>query len=63
MSSFNGTMSLEPRLAEYIEKKRYYSENDITPPVPLEVRYDITNADKSIIRAYLRGDKKHMKEE
>lgn len=35
----------EPRLYEYIKKKEYYSKNNITPCIPLEKEYNITQDD------------------
>lgn len=54
--SSHSEMSLEPRLQEYIEKKKYYRDNDVEPCVPLEKEYQITSLDLQIIRAYLKGD-------
>lgn len=60
MNLFNdndgSSISIDPRLREYIEKKRYYAENDIEPVVPLESQYNISDIDRRIIRSYMRGD-------
>lgn len=50
-------MSLEPRLQEYITKKKYYTDNDIAPSVPLEKEFQITSLDIKIIKAHFRGEK------
>lgn len=47
----NGKIMLEPRLQEYIKRKR--TSND----PHLEIQYAITEEDKLIIRAYLLGDR------
>jgi len=52
------SITLEPRLREYINKKRYYAENDIDPVVPLEEQYTISDYDRKILRSYLKGDTK-----
>jgi hypothetical protein len=60
MNLFNdndgSSISFDPRLREYIEKKRYYAENDIEPVVPLESQYNISDVDRRIIRSYMKGD-------
>ena len=56
--SHNDEIMLEPRLIEYIRKKKYYQENEIEIQY-LEKEYDITDNDMMKIRAYLRGDKKN----
>jgi len=49
-------MSLEPRLQEYMAKKKYYIDNDIEPSVPLEKQFQITPMDIKIIKSYARGN-------
>lgn len=49
------TVMLEPRLSEYIKKKRYYKENNIEPTINLEKIFSITDDDKKVIRSFLRG--------
>lgn len=56
MTNNKSMLNLEPRLREYIEKKRYYIDNNIEPVVPLEDQYDISENDKKILRSYMRGD-------
>jgi hypothetical protein len=48
---------LEPRLQEYIKKKKHYKKNNITPSLPLEKQYSITKGDIKLIKAFLNGDK------
>ena len=47
---------LEPRLLEYIQKKKYYKQNSIDVDT-LNKDYNISKPDMIKIRAYLRGDK------
>ncbi len=49
-------ISLEPRLQEYMSRKKYYKDNDITPSIPLEKEFQITSLDIQVIKAYLNGD-------
>ena len=49
-------IAMEPRLLEYIQKKKYYTENDIATE-SLDRDYLITNKDMIKIRSFLRGDK------
>lgn len=48
-------LSLEPRLLEYLKKKKYFKDNNIESKT-LEKEYSITENDKLKIRSYLRGD-------
>lgn len=56
-ASSNDTITLEPRLLEYLKKKKQYMDADIDAS-NLEQNYQITESDLMTIRAYLRGDKK-----
>lgn len=57
------TMSLEPRLIEYIRKMKYYKKHDIDPGM-MDIEFQITPNDKRIIRAHLRGENNiHNKKE
>ena len=47
---------LEPRLSEYLKKKKYFRDNGIESTT-MEQEYYITNKDMQKIRAYLRGEK------
>lgn len=51
----DGTVMLEPRLQEYMKKKRYYKKNNITPCVSLEKEYQISSLDKRALRDFLSG--------
>lgn len=53
----DGTIMLEPRLQEYIKKKKYYKENNIIDCISLEKEFQITDRDKKIIKAFIQGDK------
>ena len=44
---------IEPRLSEYIKKKNFFEENNITSPVPLEKQYMITKTDLETIKKYI----------
>lgn len=46
---------LEPRLQEYMKKKKYYKINNIIGGVNLEKDYQITNEDKKIMIKFLKG--------
>jgi hypothetical protein len=52
----SGDIMLEPRLQEYMKKRKYYKENGIQPSVPLEREFSISNNDKRLLRAFLSGD-------
>jgi hypothetical protein len=41
----NSNPSIEPRLSEYIKKKKFFEENNVSPTVPLEKQYMITSCD------------------
>jgi hypothetical protein len=49
-------ITIEPRLLEYIRKKKYYSDNNINTE-SLDRDYSITQNDMLKIRGFLRGDK------
>lgn len=51
----NGTMMLEPRLQEYIKKKKYYRTHKIKPCIPFEKEFRITKNDKKVIKRFLKG--------
>ena len=52
------TIMLEPRLMEFIKKKKHYIDNKIEPVVPLEQQYSITPNDKKVLISYMKGDTK-----
>jgi hypothetical protein len=53
--SCDGNIMLEPRLQEYVKKKKYYRDNNITPCISLEQEYLITGTDKRILRSFFKG--------
>tara|TARA_Y100000780_G_C13684303_1_gene417172 strand:+ start:1721 stop:2818 length:1098 start_codon:yes stop_codon:yes gene_type:complete len=53
----DGQISLEPRLQEYIKKKKYYKDNNIEPCVPIEKEYQITNEDIHNLKIFLKKNK------
>ncbi len=50
-------VSLEPRLQEYMKKKKLYKDNNIATDIPLEQTYQITKDDIRILRAFFTGRK------
>lgn len=50
-----GGIMLEPRLQEYIKKKKYFKDNNIKPCVSLESEFQITNLDRRVLRAFFAG--------
>ena len=54
----NSNPSIEPRLSEYIRKKKFFEENNITPTVPLEKQYMITSCDLKKIKKKLLSEQK-----
>lgn len=54
--SYVDVMMFDPRLLEYITKKKHSLKNNITPCIPLEVEYAITSDDIKKIKRYLRND-------
>ncbi|MBA42396.1 MAG: hypothetical protein CMF62_00115 [Magnetococcales bacterium] len=53
----DGGISLEPRLQEYMKKKKYYKDNNIKPCVSLEREFQITKEDVKRMKRFL-NDKK-----
>lgn len=53
--------SLEPRLLEYLNRKKFFKKNDIESKT-LEKEYQITSRDKEIINAYLSNNKNLQKD-
>lgn len=49
------TITLEPRLQEYLKKKEYYQKNNIEVQVPLEMTYSITKDDAKRIKRFNKG--------
>lgn len=58
-NAFNiGDIQLEPRLQEYIRRKKFNEENDIEPPISEEKEFCITPYDIRIIKRHKQGKKK-----
>ena len=51
----DGGLSLEPRLQEYMKKKKRYKDNNIKPCISLEREFQITRDDLNKIKAFLKG--------
>lgn len=52
-----GNILLEPRLQEYLTKRKHYKKINYKPCVPLDKEYMITSVDKKLLRSFLRGNK------
>jgi len=52
----SGNIMLEPRLQEYIKKRKYYKSNNIQPDIPLEREFSITNTDRKLLKSFLTGN-------
>jgi hypothetical protein len=53
----NDNIFLEPRLTEYLKKKKYYREYNIDPSISLEKEYQITDSDRRLLRSYFSGNR------
>lgn len=53
--SCDGDIMLEPRLQEYLKKKKFNKENNIHCVVTPEQEFQITKYDKRVLRAFLSG--------
>lgn len=49
-------IDIEPRLREYLNKKKYYKEHNIEPAFSIEKEYSITNDDLKLLKEYLNGN-------
>lgn len=57
--AFNiGSIQLEPRLQEYMRRKKFNEENDIEPPIPEEKEFCVTAHDLKIIKRFRQGKTK-----
>lgn len=54
-SKMDGDVLLEPRLLEYIRRKKFNKQHKIKPCIELEREYMITSNDKRIIKSFLKG--------
>ena len=59
----DGGIMLEPRLQEYIKKKKYYKDNNIEPCISLEKEYLITVRDKKFLKEFIKGRRDMYKRE
>lgn len=66
------SIMLEPRLQEYLKKKKYYKDNNIGPCISLEKEFLIGDRDRRVLRAFFKGNNmygeqgvavKHFKED
>ena len=53
----DGDIMLEPRLVEYLRKKKYYKKHNIKPSVKPEQEFLITKPDLLKIKQFLSGDR------
>src|SRR5438876_302756 len=51
----NDDIMLEPRLQEYLKKKKFYKENNIDYCISPEKEFQITSFDKKILKSFLKG--------
>jgi len=51
----DGSIMLEPRLQEYLKKKKYYKLHNIKPCISLEKEFQITRRDKRLLRVFING--------
>jgi len=56
LKTCSGNILLEPRLQEYLKKKKFNKDNNINICIPLEQQYQITHADKMLLREYFKGN-------
>lgn len=59
----DGGIMLEPRLQEYLKKKKYYKDNNIEPCISLEKEFLITVRDKKFLKDFIRGRRDMYKKE
>jgi hypothetical protein len=52
----SNNIMLEPRLQEYMKKRKYYKDNNINPTIPLEKEFSISNTDKKLLKLFLNGN-------
>lgn len=55
------SVSLEPRLQEYIRRKKFNHANNISPDISEEYEFAITPTDKELIKYYVSGNTKMYK--
>jgi hypothetical protein len=49
-------IKIDPRLYEYIEKKKFNTKHNVSPDIPLEKQYQITKDDMKVIRDYMQNN-------
>lgn len=54
-------IQLEPRLQEYMNRKAFNRENNITPDIPEEQQFSITPEDRKIMKRYSSGKQLYSK--
>ena len=58
---FKSNITLEPRLQEYIRKKKHYNNFNINPSISLEQEFNITHDDKKRIKIFLKSNQDLLK--
>ena len=58
-SRVDGGIMLEPRLQEYIKKKKYITDNNMKPCITPEKEYNITGRDLKALRSFFKGSKQN----
>jgi hypothetical protein len=53
----DGNIMLEPRLQEYLKKKKFYKENNISSCIKPEDEFQISHKDKMMLREFFKGKK------
>ena len=54
--NINSNINLEPRLIEFIKRKKFNEKHNINPDIPLERQYQITNEDLKVIKNYINNN-------
>ena len=52
----NSNPKIEPRLTEYLRKKKFFEENNITPSISLEKQYSISSYDLKKIKKFMANN-------
>ena len=53
----SGDIMLEPRLQEYLKKRKFYKENNVEPCISPEKEYQISSTDLKILKSFLQGQR------
>lgn len=59
--NFTSNITLEPRLQEYIRKKKHYNQFDIKPSIPVEQEFNISHDDKKKIIKFFKSKEDLLK--